>query len=158
MPSVALRRGLEVVRRALLGGGADRGSGSAFQMADTSGRILARGSTSTPECEAAGCFLSLPAAPLLSLPVFFLPSASLYSVLKFQRALQTEVQILSAPLAHLSSLSSDYQRQLHFSFLYFLLFPVCRPPVCHPHLTFQLTPLLFRERKLRQPPYGYDHA
>lgn len=54
---------------------ADRGSDSAFQMADITRRILARGSTSTPVCETADCFLfhSLSLSLSAPLPVFFLP-------------------------------------------------------------------------------------
>lgn len=53
---------------------ADRGSDSAFQMADITRRILARGSTSTPVCETADCFLFHSLSLSLSLPPF--PSSS----------------------------------------------------------------------------------
>lgn len=61
---------------------ADRGSDSAFQMADIARRILARGSTSTPVCETADFFLFLSLSPSrppttsFSAPAFSLPSNS----------------------------------------------------------------------------------
>lgn len=59
--------------------------------------------------------------PLLSLPVFFLPSASPYSVLKFQTALGIEGPILSAPLALLSSVFWSPVSLSDFPLPYFLL-------------------------------------
>lgn len=106
VPPRRWERGLGVVRPAL----SDRGSDSAFQMADTSRRILARGSTSTPECEAAGCFLSRPPPPLSSC---VLPPLCL-SVLRPQipkGSLHRGANpLLSAPLALLSSESYENHR------------------------------------------------
>lgn len=79
---------------------ADRGSDSAFQMADITRRILARGSTSTPVCETADCFLFHSFS--LSPPSRLLPPSAPASVsfLKFQTentAFHTEVDCLANP-------------------------------------------------------------